>query len=88
MLLPRNITRLTSSLIKQSPYTFDVVWSESNYLLVKLNAKYPEGPGEIPDYDLKSIEWQHEKSAHLYEIREIKPPVYNDRRDWRYLYTF
>ena len=85
MLFSRNITRLTSSLIKQSPYTFDVVWSESNYLLVKLNAKYPEGSGEIPDYDLKSIDWQHEKSAHLYEVREIKPPVYNDRRDWRYL---
>tara|TARA_A100001015_G_scaffold271867_2_gene325895 strand:- start:4371 stop:4628 length:258 start_codon:yes stop_codon:yes gene_type:complete len=38
-MLSRNIQRLTASIIKKSPYTFDVVWSKDNYILIKLNPK-------------------------------------------------
>lgn len=71
MYILRNVSRLTPSLLKQSPYTFDVVWAKSNYMLIELNAKYPE-QGEIPDYDLKSVSYQTD-GKELYKIQEIQP---------------
>ncbi len=71
MYILRNVSRLTPSLLKQSPYTFDVVWAKSNYMLIELNAKYPE-QGEIPDYDLKSVCYQTD-GKELYTIQEIQP---------------
>lgn len=70
MYILRNVTRLTPSLLKQTPYTFDVVWAKSNYMLIELNAKYPE-QGEIPDYDLNSVSYQTD-GKELFKIQEIK----------------
>ena len=71
MYILRNVARLTPSLLKQSPYTFDVVWAKSNYMLIELNGKYPE-PEKIPDYDLESVSYQTD-GKDVYKIQEIQP---------------
>ena len=58
-MLPRNITRITTSVLKNSPYTFNVVWSKSNFMLVEINQKPPQ-PGKTPDYDMEA---QHPDST-------------------------
>ena len=52
-MFPRNISRITSNLIKKSPYNFDVIWSKSNYLLVELNPK-PPLEDKLPDYVMEA----------------------------------
>lgn len=71
MYMLRNVSRLTPSLLKKSPYTFDVVWAKSNYMLVELNAKYPDH-GEVPDYDLETVSYQTDGNE-LFEVKEIQP---------------
>tara|TARA_B100000886_G_C20219380_1_gene405811 strand:+ start:87 stop:341 length:255 start_codon:yes stop_codon:yes gene_type:complete len=72
-MFPRNLTRITTSVLRNSPYNFDVIWSKSNYMLVEMIPK-PPPPGKIPDYDMEA---QIRPNLELYEIREISHP----RRD-------
>ena len=71
MYILRNVSRLTPSLLKKSPYTFDVVWAKSNFMLVELNAKYPDH-GEVPDYDLETVSYQTDGNE-LFEVKQIQP---------------
>tara|TARA_Y100000816_G_scaffold291140_1_gene281601 strand:+ start:1380 stop:1715 length:336 start_codon:yes stop_codon:yes gene_type:complete len=71
MYILRNVSRLTPSLLKQSPYTFDVVWAKSNYMLIELNAKYPE-QSEIPDYDLETVSYQTDGNE-VFQVKQIQP---------------
>ena len=71
MYLLRNVSRLTPSLLQKTPYTFDVVWAKSNYMLIELNAKYPQ-QGKIPDYDLESVSYQSD-GKNVYKIKEFNP---------------
>ena len=67
-MFPRNITRLTSNIIKKSPYTFDVLWSKGNLMLIEMNPKYPKYVGDPPDYDMMV------KDGQVFEIKQIEPP--------------
>lgn len=67
-MFPRNITRLTSNILKKNPYTFDVVWSKSNLMLIEMNPKYPGYKEKIPDYDMDA---KQENDTH----NEPKKPV-------------
>ena len=67
-MFPRNITRITSDIIKKTPYTFDVLWSKGNLMLIEMNPKYPTGVGDPPDYDMLANQEGN------FEIKEIKPP--------------
>ena len=69
---PRNITRITTSVLKHSPYTFDVIWSKSNYMLVEMIPK-PPPQGKIPDYDMEAQ--VHKNVKELFEIKEISDPT-------------
>ncbi len=76
-MLPQNITRITSNVLKKYPYTFDILWNKSNYLLVELNHKkipHDKVPDydNIPDYDLEAA--IHTKIKTLFEIKEINDP--------------
>ena len=64
-MFPRNITRITTSVLKNSPYTFDVLWSKSNYMLVEMIPK-PPPPGKIPDYDMEAQ--VHKNVKEVFEI--------------------
>lgn len=71
MYILRNVSRLTPSLLQKSPYTFDVVWAKSNFMLVELNAKYPNCD-KVPDYDLETVSYQTDGNE-VFEVKEIKP---------------
>jgi len=71
MYMLRNVSRLTPSLLQKSPYTFDVVWAKSNFMLVELNAKYPKCD-KVPDYDLETVSYQTDGNE-VFEVKEIKP---------------
>lgn len=79
-MFPRNIARLTASMIEKSPYTFDVVWAKSNYMLIEMNGNYPKGAEVAPDHDLKSVSFENDKPAEVFEIREIKMPMVKESR--------
>ncbi len=83
-MLLRNITRLTTSVIKKSPYTFDVVWAKDNFVLIKLNPKNPNNspptPPIPPPNNLKFVCEQDE----LFEIRELNPDELRDK----FIYIF
>jgi hypothetical protein len=83
-MLSRNITRLTASFIKKSPYTFDVVCAKDNFVLIKLNPKIPNNspptPPVPPPNNLKFVCDQDE----LFEIRELNPDELRDR----FIYIF
>jgi hypothetical protein len=79
-MFPRNIARLTASIIEKSPYTFDVVWARSNYMLIEMNGNYPQGGEAAPDHDLKSVSFENDKTAEVFEIREIKMPMVKESR--------
>ena len=70
-MISRNIQRLTASIIKKSPYTFDVVWSKDNYILIKLNPKNtpPITPAPAIPASTNS-NFVYDKNE-LYEIREL-----------------
>ena len=74
-MFPRNLTRITTSVLRNSPYNFDVVWSKSNYMLVEMIPK-PPPPGKIPDYDMEA---QIHPNLELYEIREIPDPTRDEK---------
>lgn len=74
-MFPRNLTRITTSVLRNSPYNFNVVWSKSNYMLVEMIPK-PPPPGKIPDYDMEA---QIHSNLELYEIREI-PDLTRDEK--------
>ena len=75
-MFPRNITRITTSVLKNSPYTFDVLWSKSNYMLVEMIPK-PPPPGKIPDYDMEAQ--VHKNVKELFEIQEIPDPTRDEK---------
>ena len=72
IMFPRNLTRITTSVLKNSPYNFDVVWCKSNFMLVEMNPK-PPAPGKIPDYDMEAQ--VHRNVKELFEIQEIPDPT-------------
>ena len=76
-MIPRNITRITASLLKNSPYTYEVLWSKSNYVLVELVQKLPP-PGKIPDYYMKSQYYLNDVKE-LFEIQEIPDPTREEK---------
>ena len=75
-MFPRNINRITSNLIKKSPYNFDVIWSKSNYLLIEMNPKHPP-KGKIPDYDMEAHTLIN---GTIFEITEISDRIWREER--------
>tara|TARA_B100001027_G_C16256571_1_gene327250 strand:+ start:874 stop:1131 length:258 start_codon:yes stop_codon:yes gene_type:complete len=73
-MISRNIQRLTASIIKKSPYTFDVVWSKDNYILIKLNPKNTNNTPPITPAPAipasTNSNFVYDKNE-LYEIREL-----------------
>ena len=41
-MLPKHLTQITSTLLKNTPYTFNILWNKGPYLLLEMKEKYPK----------------------------------------------
>ena len=55
-MLQKNIKTLTSSIIKKTPYNFDILWNKGPYLLIEMKPKYPKNTNIINNYNLQHVQ--------------------------------
>ena len=70
-MLSKHFKSLTPSLLKQVPYSFDIIWNKDNYLLIKLNNKH------VNTYDTYMNQVCVEKNVEA----KMKTLLYNKRQN-------